>query len=276
MPSVSIGSYELSYSFNGADNRDDDLVLVLLHGAGGREHDWPQAWRSLNDLTRSMGLTPQSHSGLLDTFPIYSLDLPGHGQSGGTSLQSVDHYADAVSKFLSAMEFKKVILIGHSMGSAITLTLGVQGNEQLAGLVLIGGAGRLVVTEEILTGLQTNFEATVDNITKYSWFKGTTGFFKQKGRQRMLEAGSKVVHDDYFACSKFNLSDQLGKVELPTLVIASDNDRMVPLANSKAMADGISDSKLVILENCGHFQHIEKTNRVADELTEFLKERFSA
>ncbi len=274
MPSASIGGYNLSYSFNGAGEREDGVVLVLVHGAGGREHDWPQAWRSLNDLTRSMGLTPQSHSGLLDTFPIYSLDLPGHGQSGGASQQSVDSYADAVAEFLSVMKFKKVILIGHSMGSAITLTLGVRGNAQLAGLVLIGGASKLVVSEEILTGLQTAFEATVDNIIKYSWFKQTMGFFKQKGRQRMLEAGSQVVYNDYFACSQFDLSGELDKVSLPTLVIASDHDRMVPVANSRSMADALADSRLVILEDCGHFQHIEKTNRVAEEITTFLEQRY--
>ena len=49
---------------------------------------------------------------------------------------------------------------------------------------------------------------------------------------------------------------------------------MVPLTNSRAMADALADSQLVILENCGHFQHIEKTNRVAEELTAFLQQRF--
>ena len=123
MPSVSVGEYQLSYSHNGVAARTDELVLVLLHGTGGDERDWPQAWRSVNDMARLVGLIPKSHGGQLDSFPIFSLDLPGHGQSSGTSFRSTNSYADAVAGFLTAMQFQKVILVGHSMGAAIALTL---------------------------------------------------------------------------------------------------------------------------------------------------------
>ena len=86
----------------------------------------------------------------------------------------------------------------------------------------------------------------------------------------MLEAGSKVVHDDFYACSKFDVSDRLAEIDIPALVIASDYDRMVPLEISSEMADQLGRSTFVTLKNCGHFQHIEQTSRVAKELGNYL------
>ena len=271
MPKISIGSYELSYSHNGVASDGAKPNLVLVHGAGGQEKDWPQAWRSTADLTRSMGLVPQSHGGALDQIPIYALDLPGHGASGGQSAQSVAHYADAVEKFIESMALDNVVLTGHSMGSAISLEIGIKGNPRLIALVLIGGAAKLHVSEAILTGLQSDFEATVEAITNYSWHKQTWAFFKQKGRQRMLEAGQTVVYNDYYSCSDYDRTADITKVEVPVLVIASDNDRMVREKDSRAMAESFQDGTFLLLENCGHFQHIEQTSKVADAIASFLE-----
>lgn len=272
MPNISVGDHDLSYSFNGVADREDGLTLVLVHGAGGKFADWPVAWRSNADMTRLVGLTPKSHDGELDQYPVYAVDLPGHGASGGTSLDTVDAYAAEIATFLEALDLKKVFLIGHSMGAAIALTLAVQQNPRLASIGLIGGSSKLVVSPAILDGLQNSFEATVDNIIRYSWHKKTSDFFKQKGRQRMLEAGSDVVYDDFLACSRFDLSEQIDDLDLPVLVIVSTGDRMVPPETSGAMAERLKNCRHVVLEDCGHFQHMEQVGRVADELTSYLND----
>ena len=276
MPLVSIGQHDLFYSHNGVGPRDDGLSLVLVHGAGGQEQDWPVAWRSARNTTRFMGLTRKSHGRQLDRFPVYAVDLPGHGRSGGNSRDTVDAYADAVAAFLDAMDLRRVLLVGHSMGAAIALSLAVGHHPRLAGIALIGGSSRLVVSDAILEGLQTDFEATIDAIVKYSWHRNTSAFFKQKGRQRMLDAGPAVVYDDFLACSRFNLSDRLAEVTVPALVIASDQDRMVPMDKSRSMAEAMPNGVFVGLENCGHFQHIERTGKVADALLSFLTDQLEA
>ena len=86
----------------------------------------------------------------------------------------------------------------------------------------------------------------------------------------MLDAGAKTVHSDFLACSRFDLSDRVVEIVVPVLVIASDYDRMVPLNVSWEMAEVLKDSYFVSLENCGHFQHIEQTSKVAAELVSFL------
>ena len=270
MAEVSLNEYDLSYSFNGVSNSGEGISLLLIHGAGGQEVDWPLAWRSLDDLTRALGLTPKDHGGELDNYPIYSLDLPGHGKSGGESQTSVEKYADAVNEFVTAIKLDNVCIVGHSMGASIALNAALNKYSWLTAIAMIGGASKMFVTDAILEGLKENFEPTIENIVKYSWYKNTGAFFKQKARQRMLEAGSKVVHDDFYACSQFDVSDRLAEINVPALVIASDYDRMVPLKISREMADQLSRSTFVTLENCGHFQHIEQTSRVAKELANYL------
>ena len=270
MAKISLNEYDLSYSFNGVSNSGEGISLLLIHGAGGQEVDWPLAWRSLDDLTRALGLTPKDHGGELDNYPIYSLDLPGHGKSGGESQTSVEKYADAVNEFVTAIKLDNVCIVGHSMGASIALNAALNKYSWLTAIAMIGGASKMFVTDAILEGLKENFEPTIENIVKYSWYKNTGAFFKQKARQRMLEAGSKVVHDDFYACSQFDVSDRLAEIDIPALVIASDHDRMVPLKISREMADQLSRSTFVTLENCGHFQHIEQTSRVAKELATYL------
>ena len=179
MAKVSLNEYDLSYSFNGVSNSGEGISLLLIHGAGGQEVDWPLAWRSLDDLTRALGLTPKDHGGELDNYPIYSLDLPGHGKSGGESQTSVEKYADAVNEFVTAIKLDNVCIVGHSMGASIALNAALNKYSWLTAIAMIGGASKMFVTDAILEGLKENFEPTIDNIVKYSWYKNTGAFFKQ-------------------------------------------------------------------------------------------------
>ena len=110
---------------------------------------------------------------------------------------------------------------------------------------MIGGSSRLVVSDTILDGLQTNFEPTIDAIVKYSWFKTTDSSLKEENRQRLIDAGPEVVYNDFLACSRFDLSKRLNEVDVPALVIASNDDRMVPSDVSRKMADAIKDARFV-------------------------------
>ena len=74
---------------------------------------------------------------------------------------------------------------------------------------------------------------------------------------------------DFLACSRFDLSARLEEIVVPVLVIASDCDRMVPFNVSWEMAKILKNSYFISLENCGHFQHIEQTSKVAGELVTF-------
>ena len=285
MPKATIKNYEISYSFNGVPGDINRPKIVLIHGAGGQEIDWPMAWRSANDRPKSMGLSPSNYgvsrlfNAGLDEYSIYAVDLPGHGKSAGKSKSSIDEYSSDIIDFLDAMDLENVCLIGHSMGAAIALNASLSHHWRICSIVAIGGASKMIVNDAILDGLQNTFEATVDSIVRYSWHKKTgavadsqqmAAFFREKAKQRMLDSGSKTVHGDFLACSRFDVTQRVGEIAVPVLVIASDCDRMVPLNVSWDMAELLGDSFFVCLQNCGHFQHIEQTGKVAAEVVNFL------
>ena len=285
MPKVDVKNHRISYSFNGVSKGIGNSAIVLVHGAGGQEIDWPRAWRRANVQAKSMGLTPSNHGVIklfnagLDDYSIYAVDLPGHGKSDGKGKSSINEYSIDVIDFLDAMELENVCLVGHSMGAAIALNASLSRNSRIRSVVAIGGASKMIVNDAILEGLQKTFEATVENIIKYSWHKKTgaiagsqqmAAYFREKAKQRVLNAGSKTVHGDFLACSRFDLGERLEEILVPVLVIASDCDRMVPIHVSREMAGKLPNAKFVMLEGCGHFQHIEQTSKVAEELSNFL------
>ena len=285
MPKVDIRNQEISYSFKGVCSGISNSTIVLIHGAGGQEIDWPKAWRNANGQAKTTGLTPSNHGVIklfnagLDDYSIYALDLPGHGKSDGKSKSSIDEYSIDIIDFLDAMDLANVCLVGHSMGAAIALSASLSHHWRIRSIVAIGGASKMMVNDSILEGLQNTFEATVDSIVKYSWHKQTGAiansqqmaeYFREKAKQRILNAGSRTVHGDFLACSRFDLDERLGEISVPVLVIASDCDRMVPLHVSQEMAEKLPNAQFVTLEGCGHFQHIEQTSKVATELSNFL------
>lgn len=285
MPKVVIKNHKISFSFNGVFGDISSPKIILIHGAGGQEIDWPMAWRSSNNQNRSMGLTP-SNQGVtklfnagLENYSIYAVDLPGHGKSEGTIKSSIDEYSNFIIDFLDAMDIEHACLVGHSMGAAIALNASLSHHWRICSIVSIGGASKMIVNDAILEGLKNTFEPTVDSIVKYSWHKKTGAiadsqlmavYFREKAKQRIIDAGSKTVYGDFLACSRFDLSQRLQEITIPVLVIASDGDRMVPLDVSWEMAKDIKESYFVSLKNCGHFQHIEQSGKVAGELVNFL------
>ncbi len=285
MPKVTIQNQEISFSSNGVLGDKSSPKIVLIHGAGGQEIDWPLAWRSADHLNRSNGLTPSNQGAIrlfnagLDDYSVYAVDLPGHGKSDGKNKTTIAEYSRDIMDFLDAMDLENTCLVGHSMGAAIALHASLSNHWRICSVVAIGGASKMIVNDAILDGLQNTFESTVDSIVKYSWHKKTgavadssqmAAFFREKAKQRLLDAGSKTVFGDFLACSRFDLSKRVGEIVVPVLVIASDCDRMVPLNVSWEMSEVLKNSYFVCLENCGHFQHIEQTGRVAAELVNFL------
>jgi pimeloyl-ACP methyl ester carboxylesterase len=79
----------------------EKLPVVLVHGAGGTHLYWP------SQIRRMTG------------FCVYALDLPGHGKSGGSGLQSISGYGRCMIDWLGAIGLEQAVFVGHSMGSAV-------------------------------------------------------------------------------------------------------------------------------------------------------------
>lgn len=262
MPFISINSRQLHYTRNAVTVQRPALVFV--HGAGGSSRDWPYQWQQTATV-------PASKPRWITDYPLYLLDLPGHGRSQPPARTSIDDYAADVVAFIQAAGIRRTVIIGHSMGGAIALTVGLLKPANLAGLVILGSGPSMPVSDVILDGLRANFAQTVGLIVKFGWRKEARPIYREVATQHLLAAGWEVVHGDFAACNAFDIGERLGEIGAPTLVVGSTTDRMMPLAQSEALAAGIPSARLAVIENGGHFMMTEKTNEVNAALLAFLK-----
>ncbi len=263
MPFVIIGGCHLHYTHN--RNTANRPALVFIHGAGGSSADWPYQWQQT-----SIALSRSEPRWITD-YPLYRLDLPGHGRSQPPARTSIDGYAADVAAFTQSLGLRRVVIVGHSMGGAIALTVGLLKPANLAGLVILGSGPSMPVSDVILDGLAADFAQTVGLIMKFSWRKEARAIYREVVTQHMLAAGPEVVYGDFAACNAFDIRARLGEIGLPTLVIGSTTDRMMPLAQSEALVAGIPGSQLAVIEDGGHFMMTERTNEVSAALLAFLQ-----
>jgi pimeloyl-ACP methyl ester carboxylesterase len=72
------------------------------------------------------------------------------------------------------------------------------------------------------------------------------------------------------AGARFDASGRVRSIDAPTLVIHGSEDRLVPVANARALARAVPRSRLRVLEGAGHLVFIEEAEKVNEEVTSFL------
>lgn len=228
--------------------------LVLVHGAGGSHLDWPPA------LRRFAGAT------------VVAVDLPGHGRSEPPGKDRIDDYAAALGALLAALALGPTVVVGHSMGGAIALSLGLAPPPEVRGLVLIGTGARLRVMDALLTMTQQDFSAAVELICSSEWGSAAPDALRAAGRARLATANPQVTHADFAACNAFDMRQSLVAVRLPALVIAGGEDRLAPPKLSYALAEGLPNARLLTLPSAGHMIPLEQPAAVAGAIRSFLTE----
>jgi pimeloyl-ACP methyl ester carboxylesterase len=228
--------------------------VVLIHGAGGTHLSWPPQIRRLAGEK------------------IYALDLPGHGKSGGAGRQSIDEYADDVIAFMKELKIRAAVIVGHSMGSAVALTLALKYPKQVLGLGLLGSGSKLRVAPILLetVGNPNTFESAVDMVNENCFSSETPQNLMGLAKRTMLEIRPPVLLGDLLACNEFNVTSQLEKINVPTLIICGVEDRMMPLKFSESLRDGIANSQLQVLDHAAHMVMLEQPDAVADLLKQFI------
>ena len=228
--------------------------VVLIHGAGGHHLYWPPQIRRLHDQR------------------IFAVDLPGHGKSEGVGHHTIEDYAKEVLEFIKALELNAAVLIGHSMGSAIALTAAIGHPTRVLGLGLIGGGARLRVSPAILHNASdpATFAAAVHMVNDFSYAPQANMRLKELGEQRLFETRPTVLYGDFLACDAFNVTGQLSRVSIPTLILCGAEDRMTPPKYSEFLRDQISGAHFEALPGAGHNAMLEQPDNVADVLNDFL------
>ncbi len=224
--------------------------LLLLHGWGGKCDSFLPVTRDFQDTHR-----------------VYAVDFPGHGQSGEPPEPwSADEYARLIALFIEEMGIAGCDVIAHSHGGRVTLALASSRPELVGKLVLTGCAG----LPPRHTAAQDARSRRYQRLKKLVSLKAVGALFGEKRIAAWREALiQKYGSSDYKALNPsmratFNrlvrqdMTDCLGKIQSPTLLIWGEEDTATPLWMGQEMERRIPDAGLVTLPGCGHFAYLDR------------------
>lgn len=244
------------YYFSHLEEEKGLAPVILLHGAGGNCLHWPPGLRRLPGIR------------------IYAPDLPGHGKSPGIGRQSIRDYAACLLEFMRQLTISKAIIIGHSMGSAIALHLGVHNPRHVLALGLLGGGARMRVAAELLDNSTSaaTLPLALKFIERTAYGERADPRTRDLAMKQMAAVRPTVLHGDFLACHTFDEFGAVGRVRAPALVICGDEDRFTPLRYSEYLATTMKNARLLRVENAGHMVMLEKPVIVAQALIEFIEQ----
>lgn len=225
--------------------------LVMIHGAGGSHRHWPLEARELPGRR------------------VVVVDLPGHGDSPGPGRRAVTDYARDLLALLDALALDRAVMVGHSMGGAIALTLALDWPDRVAGLGLVGTGARLRVTSALLqaTADAVALSAAVEVMTDWSFGPGASADLRIEFSGGLRSLPASVVHGDFCACDEFDVLERLGEIRVPTAVVCGDADRSTPPRYSEFLQAHIRGASLTLIPGAGHMVALEAPGATVAALT---------
>jgi pimeloyl-ACP methyl ester carboxylesterase len=254
MRTVDVDGRKLSAWVSGESLDPSRKTLVFIHGSAGDHTNWIYQYSTLKDR-----------------FQIAVLELPGHGLSEGPGEQSVDVYVEWVRKTIAALGIARPILIGHSLGAAISLTFAIRHGSLLTGIVPVGSGARMPVNPALLEGLKTNPGPIYEMAVKFSFTKANRERFGKIMVESMSRVDPMVFHGDLSACDGLDLTGTTGSIRVPTLVVCGDDDKMTPPSLSEFLQDTIPGAKLARIPGAGHFVMMENPEGFNEAISEFAE-----
>ena len=246
-------------------------------------HGWPLSADAWEDQMLFLG----QHG-----FRVIAHDRRGHGRSSQTwNGNDMDTYADDLAAVLDKLDVKNAILVGHSTGGGeVARYVGRHGTKRVAKVVLVGAVPPTMMKsaaypnglpKEVFDGIRAG--VTADRSQFYKDL--TTPFF---GANRTGSKVSQGMRDSFwlqgmqgslksqFDCikqfSETDFTEDLKKINVPTLIIHGDDDQIVPIGNAAELSVKlVPNAKLKVYPGGSHGLAATAKDQLNADLLAFAK-----
>ncbi|MFP3921909.1 MAG: alpha/beta fold hydrolase [Dichotomicrobium sp.] len=251
--------------------------VVFLHGLGTNSYTWHRILPALAERYR-----------------VITIDLKGFGASEKPleGDYTVRAQADLVKEVIARKQLRDVTLVGHSYGGGISLLLALDDKKaqrkrisrlvlldsiaypqttplffDLIQLPVIGDLSVSMIPPEVQIeqALRLAYEqesaVTKEAIAQYSAPLHTAG-----GKHAIIETVRHIVPDNIETIAR-----QYPEITVPTLVVWCDQDRVVPVALGRQLAENMPHAGLQIVRGCGHAPQEEKPETTLEIIAAHLR-----
>jgi non-heme chloroperoxidase len=265
----------------------DGTVLYYKDWGSGQpvvfSHGWPldaDAWDEQLNLVAANGFRGVAH------------DRRGHGRSSQPwNGNDLDTYADDLAELIAQLDLHDIILIGHSTGGGeVTRYIGRHGTSRVAKVILVGAIPPLMLRteanpggmpieafDEMRSALARDRPQFWEDVSIPFYGANREGSNVSQGVRdafwRMsMAAGYKGAYDCIKAFSETDLTEDLKRFDVPTLIIHGDDDQIVPFADSAALSSKIvPGAELKVYAGAPHGLMVTHRDRFHDDVLEFIK-----
>ncbi|WP_446040343.1 alpha/beta fold hydrolase [Streptomyces sp. SID1121] len=227
-------------------------------------HGWPlnaDAWDDQMHLVAREGFRAVAH------------DRRGHGRSEQPwNGNDMDTYADDLAQLIEALDLRDVILVGHSTGGGeVTRYIGRHGTSRVAKAVLLSAIPPLMLRtdanpegtpigafDDIRAGLLADRSQFYADLGAPFYGANREGSKVSQGVRDAfwmwsMQVGFKGAYDCVKAFSETDLTEDLKRFDVPTLIIHGDDDQIVPIvAAGPKSAKIVKDSTLKVYPGAPH------------------------
>jgi 4,5:9,10-diseco-3-hydroxy-5,9,17-trioxoandrosta-1(10),2-diene-4-oate hydrolase len=252
--------------------------LVLLHGAGDNSLDWRWVLPALARKHR-----------------VYAPDLPGSPDSARPPADySSAFFERFVAAFVGALGVGRATFVGNSLGGLVALRLALSEPARVGALVLVDSAGLGYAVNPAVTSVNVPglgeaampFWRTRVGAYQRAWGRTALLFAHPPGsvpREWLAEQRRLALRPGYLEAhltalralvgpfgQRAVLLDRLPLLEVPTLVVWGERDRVFPRSQAKRAVVRLREGSLAVIPGCGHMPHVECPDRFLVALDGFL------
>jgi non-heme chloroperoxidase len=225
-------------------------------------------------------------------FRVVAHDRRGHGRSSqASSANDMDGYADDLGAVIEVLDLKDVTLVGHSTGGGeVVRYIARHGTERVAKVVLIAAVPPIMLKSATNPeGLPMEaFDGMRSGLIKdrSQFYKDLAILFYGANRQGVkvsqgildqfwlwsMQAGLKNAYESIKAFSETDFTEDLKKIDVPTLVMHGEDDQIVPVKDSaKKSARLIKGAKEIYYPGAPHGLTATHQDQLNPDLLSFLK-----
>jgi 3-oxoadipate enol-lactonase len=262
MPKLHTRNIDIYYKITG-----EGEPLLFIHGLGSSMRSW------------------QMQVPVFSThYRVITFDLRGHGRSDKPlERYNISMFAADTAELMKSLGIPSAHVVGFSLGGMVGFQLCLDAPDMVKSLVVVnspvtgykqslreGFQSWKHFTRVQLTGIGKNGQPNGQQLSPKDEEEGEQTLMERLGINSMLAQANS-----FWAILKGNVTDNLGLINCPTLVIASDED-YVPVSIKSAYVSKIPRAEIVVIPNSRHALPIERSETFNAVLLDFLSKHSSA